>query len=50
VKKSFQIFVNTLAGGSITIEALEDESIKSLKEKIKNKEGLIRINIYFIEE
>jgi hypothetical protein len=48
MKKSFQIFVNTLAEGSITIEVLEDETIRSLKEKIEDKEGLIKVNIHYL--
>jgi hypothetical protein len=43
MKKSFQIFVNTLTGRIIIIEVLEDESIKSLKQKIEDKEGLIKV-------
>jgi hypothetical protein len=39
MKKSFQILVNTLVGRTITIELLEDEFIRSLKEKIEAKEG-----------
>jgi hypothetical protein len=42
--------VNTLAKGPIAIEALEDESIKSLKKKIEDEESLTKVNIYFIEE
>jgi predicted 2-oxoglutarate/Fe(II)-dependent dioxygenase YbiX len=45
VKKSFQIFVKTLSGRRFLIGVLEDESIKSLKKKIKDKEGLISVNI-----
>ena len=37
---TFQIFISTLTGKTVTIVVRKDDSVKNLKEKVQDREGI----------